>query len=149
MSAENPQKTFGIIVALAGIVYFLIAACQIIFSYSELLAISTNHTFDEKLSTFSMLLEFLTQRMFPISVVALCLGGITYPQQFSSLLRAFTLSMGGLLVVLNCYYWTVHPKAYCGGATLTGCVTSALPTFIMIIFMAVMAKEVKKTLELY
>lgn len=145
MSAENPQKTFGTIVSLTGVVYFLIAIVQLIFSYSELLEVSGNQTFDDKVSTFSMLLEFLAQRMLPFSVIALALGGIAYPQLYTKLVSSFTLIVAGLLIVLNCYYWLTNPTEYCGGSSLMDCTTKIAPIIGMIISIGLMAKEIKKS----
>lgn len=145
MSAENPKEVFGKIVSLTGVVYLLIALVQLIFSYSELLDVSQNQTFDEKVSTFSLLLEFLAQRMLPLSIFALALGGIACPQLFSKLVSGFTLSVAGLLIVLNCYYWLTSPSQYCGGSSLVTCGIKIMPVVLMIISLAIMSKEIQKS----
>ena len=141
MSAKQPKMVFGLSLLYVGLGYLVFNIFILFVSYKNLIFYSSISTFDDALSQFSTLAVSVLGKGAPLGLLAICVGGITYPQSLSRITRIFVLgtSLFVLFVSLKCIM-TIDGY-YCGGGSLSKCYLEIAPSVLLVIFIGALANE--------
>ena len=143
MSAREPKKFLGTSLLIVGLGYLIINMCSLIWWYYRYL-IDTSLPFDVGITFYSAVFSFAAGQNLPLSLLAMCAGGVAYPQALTPLCRTFILALSGVVVFLSGFYWATIEDYYCGQGDIALCVTEVSPVVLLILFVGAMAVAVRE-----